>query len=63
LEKGCKLKVSLMFKGREMAHKDMGFDLINKIIEELVPYGTADNRPKLAGRNIMLTFSPISKKN
>jgi len=63
LEKGCKLKVSLMFKGREMAHKDMGFDLINKIIEELVPHGTADNRPKLAGRNIMLTFSPISKKN
>lgn len=63
LEKGCKLKVSLMFRGREMAHKDMGFELINKIIKELIPYATADNRPKMTGRNIMLTFSPLSKKN
>jgi translation initiation factor IF-3 len=63
LTKGCKLKVSLMFRGREMAHKDMGFELINKIIEELKPYATADNRPKMTGRNIVLTFSPLSKKN
>lgn len=62
LSKGSKLKVSLMFRGRELAHKNIGFELINKIIEELKPYGTADNRPKLTGKNLMLTFSPISKK-
>ena len=63
LQKGSKLKVSLVFRGREMAHKEMGFELINRIIEDIKPYGTAENRPKMTGRNIMLTFAPISKKH
>lgn len=58
LEKGHKLKVTLMFRGREMAHKDIGFDLVNKIIEDLKEYGVADSTPKLMGRNISVSFSP-----
>lgn len=58
LEKGYKVKITLMFRGREMAHKDMGFELINKIIGELESHGMAESEPKLLGRNISLTFAP-----
>lgn len=57
-EKGYKVKITLMFRGREMAHKDIGFEIINKIIEELKEYGIADSQPKLMGRNISVSFSP-----
>lgn len=61
LSKGCKLKVTLMFRGREMAHKDIGFDLIRQVTEDIKEYGNAENTPKLLGRNITLTFSPVRK--
>jgi len=58
MEKGCKLKVTLAMRGREMAHQDLAFELINKVIAELAPYGDADGTPKLLGRNISVVFSP-----
>jgi len=58
LGKGYKLKATLMFKGREMAHKDIGFELIGRVIEDLKEFGIADSTPKLMGRNISLSFSP-----
>jgi translation initiation factor IF-3 len=58
LEKGNKLKVTIAFRGREMAHKEMGFELIKKVTEDLLEYGTAEVDPKLLGRNISVTFAP-----
>lgn len=58
LGKGCKLKITLMFRGRETAHKDMGFDLIKKIVEDLKEHGVIENDPKLIGRNIIVSFAP-----
>ncbi len=58
LGKGYKLKATLMFKGREMAHKDIGFELIERVSEDIKEFGVADSKPKLMGRNISLTFSP-----
>ena len=62
LEKGYKLKASLMFRGREMAHKEFGFELMNDVIKDLEEYGKPEAPPKLNGRNITVTFSPVKKK-
>lgn len=58
-EKGYKVKVTLMFRGREMAHKEIGFEVIQKVIGDLEEYATPDSQPKLMGRNISVSFSPI----
>lgn len=62
LNKGNKVKLTLMFRGREMAHKDIGFDLISRVVEDLTPYGKAESAPKLMGRNITAVITPLSKK-
>ncbi len=61
LEKNHKLKITLAFRGREMAHKDMGFQLIEKVIEDLKDVGIPDGTPKLIGRNLCISFSPKGK--
>lgn len=58
LEKGNKLKATLMFRGREMAHKDIGFELMTKVIADIGDHGIPDGEPKLLGRNITVSFSP-----
>ena len=45
-----------------MAHKEIGFELIERILKDLAIHGTAEERPKLLGRNISVTFSPLGKK-
>jgi translation initiation factor IF-3 len=57
---GNKLKLTLQFRGREMAYKDVGFQTIQKAIEELLHVGTADNEPRLVGRSITVMVSPLS---
>lgn len=59
LEEGNKLKVTIMFKGRELAHQDKGFELVNKITEDLTGKGTLDAPGKLLGRNICVSYSPV----
>lgn len=56
-----KVKVSLRFRGREMAHTEFGFDVVRKFIEEIAPYGHPDFEPKLVGRNINLMLSPLPR--
>ena len=53
-----KVKVVLKFRGREMAHKEIGFQRIEKFTQALAPYGHADNVPKLVGRGVTVMFSP-----
>ena len=62
LEHGDKVKISLMFRGREMAHKPMGFDLIKRIIEDLVEYGKAESTPRMMGRNLSVTLTPVKRQ-
>ena len=61
LEKGHKVKASLMFRGREMAHKDFGFELIQNVVKDLVEHGKPDANPKAVGRNVTVTFAPVKK--
>jgi len=58
LEKGNKVKVTIRFRGREMAHQDLGFDLTDRIAEELQDYGKFDNPPRMEGRLLIGYVSP-----
>jgi len=56
-----KVKINLKFRGREMAHTEFGFQVVQKFIEEITPYGHVDFQPKLAGRNITVMISPLPR--
>ena len=58
LKDGDKLKVTVVFRGREMAHKEIGYELMNKVIQGLSEYGETDGKPKAFGRNLIATFNP-----
>jgi len=59
LDKGNKLKITLQFRGREMEHKDLGFEKVKQTITDLSHVGTADLEPKLVGRAVSAVMSPL----
>ncbi len=56
-----KVKLSLRFRGREMAHQEIGTQVVDKFIEDLAPYGHPDAEPKLAGKSINVILSPLPR--
>lgn len=58
LAKGDKVKVSIRFRGREMAHTEIGRDLLNKFAELCTEVSTLDKAAKLEGRNMSIFLSP-----
>jgi translation initiation factor IF-3 len=54
LESGDKVKIQIVFKGREMAHKEIGFEMANKIISLLEDGAILEQKPQMAGRNLSL---------
>ncbi len=62
LEKSDKVKATIIFRGRELSHKELGFELINRIVLDLEDHAKIDSKPNLAGKNITATFLPLSKK-
>ncbi len=61
LEDGAKVKVTIMFRGREMAHTDLGRKLLDRIAEEVSELGKIEAYPKLDGRNMIMVLAPIVK--
>ncbi|MBA4391236.1 MAG: translation initiation factor IF-3 [Syntrophus sp. (in: bacteria)] len=59
LEDGNKIKVIIMFKGREVLHIDMGEKLAQRIIEAIKDVGTIEQKSRFDGRNIVMIFAPI----
>ena len=59
LDDGCKVKIIIMFKGREVFHQDMGYELAQKIIESVKDVGDLEQKPKFDGRNIVMVFAPL----
>ncbi len=53
LNDGCKVKITLMFRGRELAHKEDGFNLIERVIKELSDVSVVDKAPVSEGRTII----------
>lgn len=56
-----KVKVTLRFRGREMAHKEYGFQQVQRLITEVAPYGHPDQPPKLIGKGITAMLSPLPR--
>tara|TARA_Y100000588_G_C14212714_1_gene907389 strand:- start:164 stop:898 length:735 start_codon:yes stop_codon:yes gene_type:complete len=61
LHQGFKLKLTMMMRGREMEHMDIGFDRLKQAVVDLSGVGRADDEPKRAGRFIIVNLSPLPK--
>ena len=55
---GNKVKVSMRFRGREMEHQNLGFDLLKKLTEEVIEYAKVEVPPKSEGKQIMMILVP-----
>ena len=62
LEDGDKAKVSLRFRGRELAHQHLGLELVQRIAKDLEEYGAVEQEPKMEGRQIVMVVAPTKKK-
>lgn len=59
LDKGNKVKIHLQFRGREMAHQDLGMQVVRRVKDDLATMGHVDMEPKLVGKAIGMTLSPL----
>lgn len=62
LEAGDKTKVTLRFRGREMAHQELGLQLLQRVEADLEELGTVEQRPKMEGRQMVMVIAPKKKK-
>ena len=62
LENGDKTKVTLRFRGREMAHRELGLEMLERIAADLEELANVEQRAKLEGRQMVMVLSPKSKK-
>lgn len=58
LEEGHRVKVSLMFRGRENAHQELGYEVVRKVIEDIQDIATADKAPQKMGRFLTVLVVP-----
>ena len=62
LEGGDKVKISLRFRGREMAHQNLGMELMQRVEADLAELGSVEQRPKMEGRQMIMIIAPSKKK-
>ena len=62
LNEGNKVKATVRFKGREMAYKEQGSDLLNRFIERIEEYAKVETPIKMEGRNMSVILVPLPKK-
>ncbi|AKP73001.2 translation initiation factor IF-3 [Piscirickettsia salmonis] len=62
LNDGDKAKVTLRFRGREMAHQELGLELLKRVEIDLNEYGIVEHRPKLEGRQMVMVIGPKKKQ-
>ena len=58
LENGDKVKVTLRFRGREMAHQNLGRELLERVADDVAEIGKVENMPKMEGRQMVMTIGP-----
>lgn len=58
IENGDKAKVTLRFRGREMAHQEIGIELLRRIEADLAEWGTVEQFPKMEGRQVTMVLAP-----
>jgi translation initiation factor IF-3 len=62
IDEGNKVKVTLKFRGRELAHQDIGVKLLNRIIDDLKATAKCEGVPQLEGRLMLLVLAPLGAK-
>jgi len=62
LEEGDKAKITIRFRGREMAHQELGLQQLERLEKDLEPFGVVEQRAKLEGRQAVMVLSPKKKK-
>lgn len=62
LEDGDKTKITLRFRGREMAHQELGMDMMKRIESDLIDLGAVEQIPKMEGRQMTMVIAPKKKK-
>jgi len=62
LENGDKVKVTLRFRGREMAHQNLGRELLLRVAEDIKELGKVENMPKMEGRQMIMMIGPLPQK-
>jgi len=63
LTDGDKAKVSLRFRGREMAHQELGMKLLQRVEVDLAEFGTVEQLPKMEGRQMIMVLAPKKRKH
>jgi translation initiation factor IF-3 len=61
LRAGARVKVTIMFRGREMAHTELGRKILDRLVEDLEELATVEQMPKLDGRNMVMVIAPTRK--
>lgn len=59
LKKGARVKITIMFRGREMAHPEQGRIVLDRLAEDLKPYATVESKPQMEGRNMHMLIAPL----
>ena len=59
LKKGARVKITIMFRGREMAHPEQGRMVLDRLADDLAPYATIEQKPQMEGRNMHMLVAPI----
>ena len=59
LDHGDKVKITMRFRGREMAHQELGKDLLERVAEDTADIGKIDSIPKMEGRQMTMMISPL----
>ena len=62
LEEGDRVKVTLRFRGREMAHQELGLELLNRVREDLQEYGVVEQEPRREGRVMVMVLAPKKRR-
>lgn len=66
LESGSKVKITIMFRGREMSHPEQGLSILERLADDLKDVAVIENQPKMEGRNMHMLIAPLPttvKKN
>ena len=61
IENGDKVKITMRFRGREMAHQELGRDLLLRVAEDTKEVGKVENMPKIEGRQMVMLIGPLPK--
>lgn len=62
LESGAKVKVTIMFRGREMVHAERGLVILERLAEDVKDMSIVESQPKLEGRNMLMLLAPVKKE-